>query len=253
MATRTRYYGVYVGVIALLAFHVEKEPLFEFFMSLQIVRNFSRESTFIFQLKHYYTFTVHKQPGHSKKTITHRKRIVSILDSAVPTFYLNGLRPIIQWLKPKVNDYDTGYAVKCYSCSSKNLEACIKPDDNEYTPVHCDITRLEEMKNNSKYIHKEYEKIFDVDTQHLVGVDLVCLKVVVQEGNKKYVLRGCQLGLHSNLDICKKVAETSTGMYKMIHCSKCNKDGCNSSLKSFQFNAALTLICLVFYQAVSGL
>lgn len=74
----------------------------------------------------------------------------------------------------------SGQALLCYSCSSKNNEACVKPDTSEYATVHCDMSMLFQMKNNSKTINKDYENIFDVDTLHPVGVDLVCLKVVVQ-------------------------------------------------------------------------
>ncbi|KAJ8977400.1 hypothetical protein NQ317_013304 [Molorchus minor] len=140
-----------------------------------------------------------------------------------------------------------GHAIKCYSCSSKDDEACYRPDLSQLTPVQCGMKTLGETRDKAEGINRSYHAIFDVDQASNVGVhDLVCLKVIVKDGNKDYVLRGCQLAEQQHLDICKRLQDSNTNTIRKVFCSKCsNEDGCNSSPKTFSNNILLALVCSI--------
>ncbi|KAJ8944437.1 hypothetical protein NQ318_002134 [Aromia moschata] len=153
-----------------------------------------------------------------------------------------------------VANVQEGHSIKCYSCSSTNNKACEKPNLNELTPVACNMQTLEETRNNAELINKSYHAIFDVALAYSVGIDLVCLKVVVKDGNKDVILRGCQLAEQRHLDICKRLEDSNTQNVRKVFCSKCNnEDGCNSSPNTRRLNVFLGLICAVACKMFSGL
>ncbi|KAJ8933822.1 hypothetical protein NQ314_013743 [Rhamnusium bicolor] len=70
------------------------------------------------------------------------------------------------------------------------------------------------------------------------------MKRLVLNGNKNYILRGCQLAEQRNLDICNKLDE-NRGVVEKKYCHKCNTDGCNSSPTTFNLNIVLVFVCFI--------
>ncbi|KAG5872129.1 hypothetical protein JTB14_013066 [Gonioctena quinquepunctata] len=134
--------------------------------------------------------------------------------------------------------------VKCYSCfSTTSHDDCSIPDKSQISLLKCDMSALEQTRNSARHIDPSYDKLFEVDSIETEAgrMGLSCLKMVTKVGNKNYVLRGCQLAEQGNLDICKKVRETSNEIVKTVHCSKCSTEGCNSSSIS-RGNAFLAIL-----------
>nr|XP_023024402.1 uncharacterized protein LOC111512499 isoform X1 [Leptinotarsa decemlineata] len=126
------------------------------------------------------------------------------------------------------------HSIRCYSCFSKDIhDDCAVPDKSQISLVKCDMTTLERTKEFAKGIDPSYNKLFEVDNIETEAgrIGLACLKMVTKVGNKSFFLRGCQLAEQGNLDICRKVHETSNENVKNLHCSKCTTEGCNSSTK----------------------
>ena len=80
------------------------------------------------------------------------------------------------------------------------------------------------------------------------------LSLFFSDGNKHYVLRGCQLARSDNLDICLKVKKEKddNDNLRMKYCSLCSGDGCNAAvqkgpLMSLVGTIAATLVTFLIY------
>nr|CAH7726645.1 unnamed protein product [Callosobruchus chinensis] len=138
--------------------------------------------------------------------------------------------------------------VKCYTCSSKETEACERPDKS--IPIEtCNMQTLESTRIWASKIDPRYNNIFEVDRTDAGRIDLMCLKVIARDGNKHYTIRGCQLAEQSHLDICKKLTEKNDELGAMVKtevCTKCFTDACNYS-NSLKFSVPLSCLSLISF------
>ncbi|XP_030754288.1 uncharacterized protein LOC115881068 [Sitophilus oryzae] len=131
--------------------------------------------------------------------------------------------------------------VKCYLCSTKDNETMCKNPETYNLPLRkCDSDALDNTKHFAHRIDPSYEKIFEVDSSDISkNLDLDCLKVVTKTGNKEHIIRGCQLAEQSSLDICARMKKADNSFLKKVHCSRCNKDGCNTASARYKTNLFL--------------
>lgn len=71
-------------------------------------------------------------------------------------------------------------SVRCYSCSSKHEEACLKPSIHELSLVKCDTEALDRTKKYARTLDSRYDKLFEVDILESNNIELACLKVVTR-------------------------------------------------------------------------
>lgn len=76
--------------------------------------------------------------------------------------------------------YSGQCSVRCYSCSSKVEEACIKPSIHEVSLVKCDTEALDRTKKYALTLDSRYDKLFEVDIIESNRLELACLKVVTR-------------------------------------------------------------------------
>ncbi|RZC27656.1 uncharacterized protein BDFB_000090 [Asbolus verrucosus] len=136
-----------------------------------------------------------------------------------------------------------GYCIQCYSCVSKDHDACFKFDKSKIALRKCDMTELKNTKRYAETIGSSISTLFEVDIgSQEPQVPMNCLKQVTKVGGKEVVLRGCQLAATDKLDICVKMKKVAHDTIHTSYCSLCNSDGCNvaSSLQPPFF--ALTFV-----------
>ncbi|CAG9763202.1 unnamed protein product [Ceutorhynchus assimilis] len=148
---------------------------------------------------------------------------------------------VIGWKPGETRD------VRCYLCSTRDNEtACRYPESYDMPLAKCDRTALEKTQELAKKIDPSYDKIFEVDTEAMARhIDLDCLKVVTRLGNKKYIIRGCQLAEQISLDICHKMKRADTNFLKKEHCSRCSSDRCNPASNLYVDQLLLILFLCV--------
>ncbi|KAL3274097.1 hypothetical protein HHI36_015513 [Cryptolaemus montrouzieri] len=130
---------------------------------------------------------------------------------------------------------DHSLAIECYTCSTKrNPEACLRPEKNNIPRKHCNKSSLNDTLYLAKEIDPGFSEIFEVELSALDPmVSTTCLKQITRVGEKKIILRGCQLvSLPGNLNVCNKVKKYERNNLRTTFCELCsNRDGCNSSPK----------------------
>ncbi|KAK9883331.1 hypothetical protein WA026_001508 [Henosepilachna vigintioctopunctata] len=131
---------------------------------------------------------------------------------------------------------DYSLAIECYTCSTKrNPEACLRPEKNHIPRKRCNKSSLNDTYILAKEIDNGFSDIFEVELSALDPmVSTTCLKQITRVGEKKIILRGCQLvSLPGNLNVCNKVKKHERNNMRTTFCELCNnRDGCNSSTKA---------------------
>ncbi|XP_050311184.1 uncharacterized protein LOC126746833 [Anthonomus grandis grandis] len=148
--------------------------------------------------------------------------------------------------------FGKGDAVKCFVCSTQvNETACKYPESYNLPVRKCDLTALEKTREFARGIDERYNKIFEVDVPTIdKNIDLDCLKVVTQVGNKIYTFRGCQLAEQSSLDICQKMQKADTDYMKKVYCSRCGKDRCNSAPTTHKYHIPVVVVLPVLFKGL---